>query len=636
MQTPWHELLANLAIVAIFTTMWTLSQPSLSGWSPRARALGLGLMFGIGSVAAMLMPFELRAGVMIDLRATLIAVAGFAGGPLAVVVTTAIAMVARYSFGGHGVWIGLFGISIAAAIGLIAHVFFRNRIPRLAELVGFAALVAIGGILNFFLTPVASWPVLMPTVAAPLVVLLFASTLVASFVFAQERRREEATKANLMYRAIFEALPDCLNAKDISGRFLAANPATAVLMGAASPEALLGRTDFDFYPDETAQIFRQDELKVYDAGIAVAVEQRFARIEGDPTTWLSTLKTPMRDATGALIGMITHNRDISDQKRLEMELSESQSRLGAALKHMADALVMFDRDGRIVFSNAQYLELFPLTADVRVPGTHIRDIIRTAIERGEEVGVSKAETEAFVERIWSSFGTTGERQVSLAGDRWLDARTRPTADGGCLIVFSDITKIKRVESELMALNQQLEELANTDSLTALLNRRAFDRMLEQEFSRAVRDQAELSLLLIDLDNFKAYNDTYGHQQGDECLRLVSRCLKDVVRRSTDVAARYGGEELVAILPSTAEEGALTIAESFRRAVVELAIPHTGSARGVVTVSIGVAALTEQNRPGRDAMELLHRADEALYAAKAAGRDRVQGGRSERHVKMLKR
>ena len=633
MHTPWHELLANLAIVAIFTTIWTLSQQSISGWPQRVRALALGLIFGIGSVAAMWMPFELRTGVMIDLRATLIAVSAFAGGPLSVIVTAAIAMVARYSFGGQGVLIGIFGISVAAAIGAGAHVAFRNRIPRLGEIVAFAALVAVGGILNFFLTPVASWPVLMPTVAAPLVVLLFASTLVASFVVAQERRREEATRANLMYRAIFEALPDCLNAKDIGGRFLAANPATAVLMGAASQDALIGRTDFDFYPAATAQAFREDELRIYDAGIAMAVEQQFCS-DGTATTWLSTLKTPMRDASGALIGMITHNRDVSDQKRLEMELSESQARLGDALKHMADALVMFDRDGRLVFSNAQYLELFPLTADIRVPGAHIRDIIRTAIERGEDVSVGIADAEAFIERIWASFGQTGERQVSLCGDRWLDARTRPTADGGCLIVFSDITKIKRVESELMALNGQLEEMANTDGLTGLLNRRAFDRLFEQEFSRATRDETELSLLLIDLDNFKAYNDTYGHQEGDECLRTVSRCLRDIMRRSTDVAARYGGEELVAILPATGEKSALAIAESFRKAIADLRIPHTGGTRGVVTVSIGVAS-SKHHRLARDPKDLLLRADEALYAAKAAGRDRVEGRAALRHLKVLK-
>jgi diguanylate cyclase (GGDEF)-like protein len=317
-----------------------------------------------------------------------------------------------------------------------------------------------------------------------------------------------------------------------------------------------------------------------------------------------------------------------------MELSESQARLGDALKHMADALVMFDRDGRLVFSNAQYLELFPLTADIRVPGAHIRDIIRTAIERGEDVSVGIADAEAFIERIWASFGQTGERQVSLSGDRWLDARTRPTADGGCLIVFSDITKIKRVESELMALNGQLEEMANTDGLTGLLNRRAFDRLFEQEFSRATRDETELSLLLIDLDNFKAYNDTYGHQEGDECLRTVSRCLRDIMRRSTDVAARYGGEELVAILPATGEKSALAIAESFRKAIADLRIPHTGGTRGVVTVSIGVAS-SKHHRLARDPKDLLLRADEALYAAKAAGRDRVEGRAALRHLKVLK-
>jgi diguanylate cyclase (GGDEF)-like protein len=192
-------------------------------------------------------------------------------------------------------------------------------------------------------------------------------------------------------------------------------------------------------------------------------------------------------------------------------------------------------------------------------------------------------------------------------------------------VFSDITTVKRAERELLVANEKLKLLANRDGLTELLTRRAFDETLELEFKRAKRSGAPLSLLLLDVDWFKRYNDRYGHPEGDECLRAVSRCLQDKLRRPADSAARYGGEEFAAILPETDADGAFAIGEAVLHAIRALQRPHEASEHKIVTASIGVA--TFDGFGDKASVEgLLKRADEALYGAKAASRNRVHGWR----------
>jgi diguanylate cyclase (GGDEF)-like protein len=166
----------------------------------------------------------------------------------------------------------------------------------------------------------------------------------------------------------------------------------------------------------------------------------------------------------------------------------------------------------------------------------------------------------------------------------------------------------------------LRTLAQTDSLTGLSNRRTLDEMLEREWRRAVREHRPLSVLFVDLDRFKAYNDRYGHQAGDDVLAAVGRCLADHVRRPGDLAARYGGEEFVLVLPDTDSMGAMSIAESVRKAVAELAIEHAGSEQGRVTISVGAASW--QGLVADSVSSVVKAADEALYRAKAIGRNRV--------------
>ncbi|NET51532.1 MAG: PleD family two-component system response regulator [Merismopedia sp. SIO2A8] len=175
--------------------------------------------------------------------------------------------------------------------------------------------------------------------------------------------------------------------------------------------------------------------------------------------------------------------------------------------------------------------------------------------------------------------------------------------------------------ELERVNQKLKEHVITDALTGLANRRHFDECLDREWKRSLRDESTLALILCDIDYFKAYNDTYGHQAGDLCLQQVAQALKTkAAKRATDIVARYGGEEFAAILPGTGLDGALEVADRLKNGVRELGIPHQG-ARGShdhITISVGVASTVAE----RDILpsDLLNCADKALYHAKENGRN----------------
>jgi len=175
--------------------------------------------------------------------------------------------------------------------------------------------------------------------------------------------------------------------------------------------------------------------------------------------------------------------------------------------------------------------------------------------------------------------------------------------------------------ELEKANQRLAMLSITDGLTGVANRRRFDEMLAVEWGRACREKSELALMIIDVDHFKLFNDTYGHQQGDECLKSVAGALQSTLQRNGDFIGRYGGEEFVVLLPSASNDDAVSIAERLRERVVALALPHRGSPPGcLVTVSIGVVSAVPENAMGAESF--LAAADEALYRAKREGRNRV--------------
>jgi two-component system, chemotaxis family, response regulator WspR len=178
-----------------------------------------------------------------------------------------------------------------------------------------------------------------------------------------------------------------------------------------------------------------------------------------------------------------------------------------------------------------------------------------------------------------------------------------------------------LKHQLEVKNGELQRLSTVDGLTGLANRRRFDELLDQECRRARREGAPLALIMTDVDFFKKYNDSYGHQGGDECLRRVASVLAQGARRPADLAARYGGEEFALVLPQTTIEGAATVAETLRSGVSALNILHSGSSvASHVTLSLGVA-VAEPDSPNLDPALLVEHADAALYAAKRGGRNR---------------
>ncbi|MEE1924742.1 diguanylate cyclase [Pseudomonas sp. 148P] len=184
-------------------------------------------------------------------------------------------------------------------------------------------------------------------------------------------------------------------------------------------------------------------------------------------------------------------------------------------------------------------------------------------------------------------------------------------------------ELRLAQQQLLDSNQQLEHLARHDALTGLANRRCFDQALAQESARARRSGAPLALLMIDIDHFKRFNDTYGHPAGDACLQHVARLFSACVRRPSDLLARYGGEELVAILPETDAAGATAIARAMIERLAQEPVAHQGSPLARVTVSIGIACATDS--AAEDGETLLERADQALYVAKEAGRNCLHVG-----------
>ena len=177
------------------------------------------------------------------------------------------------------------------------------------------------------------------------------------------------------------------------------------------------------------------------------------------------------------------------------------------------------------------------------------------------------------------------------------------------------------QQQLLDSNLMLQRLMNSDGLTGLSNRRHFDEYLELEWRRAMREQQQLSLLMIDVDYFKAYNDNFGHLAGDEALRQVAEAIRASCSRPTDLPARYGGEEFALVLPNTSPGGARLVAEKLRQTVLGLGIPHTAPvADSYLTVSIGLA--TQTPTVGSHSRQLISAADKGLYLAKNGGRNQV--------------
>lgn len=188
----------------------------------------------------------------------------------------------------------------------------------------------------------------------------------------------------------------------------------------------------------------------------------------------------------------------------------------------------------------------------------------------------------------------------------------------------DISERKQAEEKLIDLQKELEALSFKDGLTGVANRRMFDSILEMEWANARRNSQPLSLIMLDIDNFKQYNDHYGHIQGDECLKTVASILSSAATRARDFIARFGGEEFVIVLPETDEDAAAKVAERCRSLIFKEQIPHCASQNGhILTVSMGVGTITPSRQD--EPMAFIEEVDRRLYQAKQRGRNHIVTG-----------
>lgn len=625
MITQAQLLVGNFAVVGLFITAWMQVEFALSKYSRFWQAVTFGGAMGAAAIASMLLAVQNGTGGLFDLRFTVVAIASFFGGPLAGLIAAGLAAAYRLSLGGGPAIAGSITIGIAAATGWGVSLLTRNRMPALIS-VGILSLAVgiLGPAISFAMTTsFAKFTALSGTIAF----LNVASTALASVLIV--RHRSVLGQRNLFYAALLQS-PDYQYVKLPSGRFAAVNENVARHHGFTEPKAMLGKTDFDLTTPERAQTLFEKEQRILVSGLGFSNDEECLLDSSGARTWYSSSKVALHDPHGRIIGLagVTHN--ITARKRMEAELADSRDQLSAVLGGIADGIAMFDKDGVLVYCNDRYRQFFPLTAALRRPGISFRELLEAAASKHEQKDIPVGQEALWIDRIVGSLKISGERQVTLNDDRCAHIKTSALPDGSALIVVSDITLLKQTEKNLLSMTEKLELLAATDGLTGIPNRRAFDITLEKELARNRRASTPLSLLLLDVDHFKAYNDHYGHQAGDEVLKSLARCLKDALKRPADFAARYGGEEFVVILPDTDEDGALFIADTFRSNLADLGIAHQASEQGRVTASVGMATLPP-SAIYVDAMELIGRADAALYAAKEAGRDQTAGWKPAIHI-----
>jgi diguanylate cyclase (GGDEF)-like protein/PAS domain S-box-containing protein len=576
--------------------------------------LGFGLMMGLGAVGSMALSVQFDGGFYLDLRSTLLAVSAAYGGPLAAFITALLASVYRILMGGAGLERGMFAIVAVSIFGLLIHFLFIRQPMILAKI--FATAFNVAAVTSA--TSFTHHGIAPSITATSFVVLGFIATLAAASVIAYF---EAFTVDRDILRAALTQAPDLYYVKDKNSRFLVTNLNVARDHGRTESSEMIGLTDFDLYPHDAAKGFFDREQEIMRTGEAMVDVEEPMVISSGRERWFLTSKVPLRNREGDVIGLAGVTRDITEKKRLARQALDSKNVLLQAMAEMSDGLAMFSPEGKLVFCNQQYRDVFPRSGYARQPGTHISEILRAVIKSSERADVGADADEEWIQATAMQLFQTLDVEIPLFDGRWIRQRTRLASDGSVLAMVSDITAMKNSEEQLKRLAQEMKGLAYTDSLTGLANRRVFDEVILNEFDRARQASSQLSLLLIDVDHFKTYNDTYGHLAGDRCLKAIGEVLRSVVTRPSDLPARFGGEEFAIVLPDMDGDGAVRLAERVRSTLHQLALPHQASGKSIVTISIGVVDLSQASK-FVSAAELVEAADQALYDAKTKGRDRI--------------
>lgn len=436
----------------------------------------------------------------------------------------------------------------------------------------------------------------------------------AALARAKQTLREAEAQLRRFSTAV-EQSPACIVVTDLNANIQYVNPQFVQLTGYSREEAI-GKNPRILKTDRTSPETYMQLWAALTSGKTWYGEFCNKKKNGE-LYWESAAIAPIKDDKGDVTGYVAVKEDITEHKRVEEELRFRSIVLATQQETSLDGILVVDAEARMISHNRRFVEMWGIPDEIMASGSD---------ERALQFVLEKiADADAFlksVRHLYEHRNKTNSYIIELKDGRVFERYSAPMFDAehkyyGRVWYFRDITEAARYR-------KLLERLSATDGLTGIANRRNFDDTLAREWRRAIRDGSIISLLMCDIDFFKLYNDHYGHLAGDDCLRRIAAALASCARRPADLAARYGGEEFVCLLPATDAPGAMQIAESLRRSVEQLDIPHERSSVAPhVTISVGVATIAPQR--GQLPSELVRRADERLYEAKKNGRNRIEAG-----------
>jgi diguanylate cyclase (GGDEF)-like protein/PAS domain S-box-containing protein len=412
-------------------------------------------------------------------------------------------------------------------------------------------------------------------------------------------------------RALLNATTDSAILIDIQGNILAINEIAAKLLSKNNVD-LLRRNFLDMLPPDLA---RQRKAR-FDQVIA----------NGDPLEFeddcngsvFSNSLYPLFDRQGKIQSLAFFSRDITGNRQIERALKESELIFSSISAAAHDAFIMMDGQGMISYWNSAAERVFGYTAE-EIIGRDLHKLLapkkdynifkrkfKSFKKTGKGKGIGRTLEFIALRKDQTEFPIELSLSAIKMQDEWHSFG-----------IVRDISKRKQAEEQLRESERKYRELSITDDLTKLYNSRHFYERIQLEMQRTTRYHHPLSLLMIDIDDFKKFNDTHGHLAGDKALAKTGKVIQNALRDS-DSGYRYGGEEFVVILPETSGPGAVQVAERIRKELAEMSIPLSEVGTCNITASIGVSELREREKSS----EFIKRADRNLYAAKAAGKNRV--------------